>query len=88
MTRSKRQSGEVFLVEIHDCVIGLQDRSREGVRGVFTTKDNGLGMGLAVCPSIIEAHSGRRWTASGEGMSKYGRHAASGAHQPQTQPRA
>ena len=29
----------------------------------FTTNESGLGLGLAVCRSIILAHKGRRWTA-------------------------
>ena len=27
----------------------------------YTTKNNGIGMGLAVCKSIITAHEGRIW---------------------------
>jgi len=66
MIRSKRQSGDVVLVEIHDCGIGLPDTEKV-FEAFFTTKENGLGMGLAVCRSIIEAHDGRLWAASGEG---------------------
>jgi C4-dicarboxylate-specific signal transduction histidine kinase len=64
--RSKRPSSDIVLVEINDCGMGLPDPEKV-FEAFFTTKENGLGMGLPVCRSIIEAHDGRLWAASGKG---------------------
>jgi signal transduction histidine kinase len=64
--RSKRESHDKVLVEIQDSGVGLKDPDTV-FDAFFTTKENGMGMGLAICRSIVQAHNGRLWAASGEG---------------------
>jgi hypothetical protein len=63
---SKQPSQETVLVEVRDSGTGVKDTDRI-FDAFFTTKENGMGMGLAICRSIIDAHHGRLWAASGEG---------------------
>jgi PAS domain S-box-containing protein len=52
-------------VTVQDSGPGLETESLERVFDAFyTTKPSGMGMGLAICRSIIEAHGGRVWAAS------------------------
>jgi hypothetical protein len=51
------------LVEIRDYGVGLANPDRV-FEAFFTTKESGMGMGLAICRSIIEAHEGRLWASS------------------------
>jgi PAS domain S-box-containing protein len=64
--RSKRESDDNVLVEIQDSGVGLKNPDTV-FDAFFTTKQNGMGMGLAICRSIVQAHNGRLWAASGEG---------------------
>jgi len=64
--RSKRHDAEAVLVEIRDSGVGIEDPDKV-FEAFFTTKENGMGMGLSVCRSIVDAHHGRLWAASGSG---------------------
>jgi hypothetical protein len=64
--RSKHHYPKAVLVEVQDCGVGLEDTERV-FEAFFTTKTTGMGMGLAVCRSIIDAHQGRLWAMSDEG---------------------
>jgi signal transduction histidine kinase len=47
-------------VAIQDSGTGIEaDNADRLFRSFFTTKPSGLGMGLSICRSIIEAHGGR-----------------------------
>jgi signal transduction histidine kinase len=52
------------LVSVADTGAGIKSQDTERVfNPLFTTKSDGMGMGLSICRSIIEAHDGRLWVA-------------------------
>ena len=56
------QSGDV-LVEVRDSGTGLGLDADRLFTPFFTTKSNGLGMGLPISRSLIESHGGRLWAS-------------------------
>jgi len=59
------EDGSAVLVAIQDAGIGLSPESRERVFDAFyTTKSQGLGMGLSISRSIIQGHGGRLWATA------------------------
>ena len=59
---STRNEPDGVSVEVRDSGPGFAPETLERVfAGFYTTKPGGLGMGLSICRSIIEAHGGRLW---------------------------
>jgi PAS domain S-box-containing protein len=64
-TRNADSGG--VLVAVRDSGPGLDPAKPEGLfEAFYTTKPGGLGMGLSICRSIIEAHGGRLWAEANE----------------------
>lgn len=61
LTMGTRIAGDDMLeVSVADTGAGLGDGAIDHVfEPFYTTKENGMGMGLAICRSIVEAHKGR-----------------------------
>jgi len=59
------RSGSDVLVTVQDSGPGLPEAGPERIFDAFyTTKQTGLGMGLSISRSIVEAHGGRLWASA------------------------
>jgi signal transduction histidine kinase len=64
---SGKNGADSVVVSVRDTGPGLTPEQLSRVFDAFyTTKDNGLGMGLAICRSIIDAHDGKLWATQNE----------------------
>jgi PAS domain S-box-containing protein len=61
------QDGQV-LISVSDTGVGLPaEKADEVFNAFFTTKPQGSGMGLTICRSIVESHSGLLWASPNAG---------------------
>jgi signal transduction histidine kinase len=61
---SEAYDGERVIVSVADTGAGVSTQNVDRIfNPLFTTKSDGMGMGLAICRAIIEAHDGRLWVA-------------------------
>jgi C4-dicarboxylate-specific signal transduction histidine kinase len=60
-----KDASNAVLVDVRDSGSGLDPKGLDRVFDAFyTTKPSGIGMGLPICRSIIEAHGGRIWATA------------------------
>jgi signal transduction histidine kinase len=65
---SRRQDPESVVVAIEDSGVGIDTENSDRIFDAFiTTKREGLGMGLSISQTIIEAHGGRLWAIPNQG---------------------
>lgn len=62
---SRRTEQEQIQVSVSDTGIGLPKQQDQIFKPFFTTKSDGIGMGLSISRSIIESHGGRLWASDG-----------------------
>ena len=64
---SRKDDARGVLVGVADTGPGLAAGALEQMFAAFyTTKPGGLGLGLSICRSTIEAHDGRLWASAKE----------------------
>jgi PAS domain S-box-containing protein len=63
--RSREDEPQQVLLSVTDCGVGISAEDADRLfTAFFTTKSSGMGMGLSICRTIMEAHGGRLWATA------------------------
>ena len=67
--KSQREENDQLLVSVSDTGVGLPEQQADQIfNAFFTTKRQGIGMGLSISRSIVEIHGGRLWAEKNAGV--------------------
>src|SRR6202521_446535 len=65
---TEREEGDRVRLTVQDAGVGLDPQAMDRLfEAFYTTKNEGMGMGLSISRSIIERHHGRLWAAPNDG---------------------
>ena len=62
VVRASKDAPDVVTISVQDSGIGIHEENKDRIfDAFFSTKSQGMGMGLSISRSIIEEHGGRMW---------------------------
>jgi PAS domain S-box-containing protein len=68
LIRTKREEGDRVQLSVKDAGVGFEPQAADRLfEAFYTTKNEGMGIGLSISRSIIEAHEGRLWATANDG---------------------
>ncbi|HUO16687.1 MAG TPA: ATP-binding protein [Verrucomicrobiae bacterium] len=68
LVRTERDGGNQVRLSVKDSGIGFAPQAADKIfQAFYTTKTDGMGIGLSISRSIIEAHQGRLWATRNDG---------------------
>jgi signal transduction histidine kinase len=66
--RTQQDQAHHVMVAVTDCGVGIAEENADQLfKAFFTTKSSGMGMGLSICRSIVDAHGGRLLASNNAG---------------------
>jgi C4-dicarboxylate-specific signal transduction histidine kinase len=69
LIRTARDEADRVRLSVKDAGVGFTPEASEKLfEAFYTTKSNGMGIGLSIGRSIIEAHQGRLWATANQGL--------------------
>jgi signal transduction histidine kinase len=68
LVRTEREEGDRARLSVKDVGVGFEPQAANKLfEAFYTTKDDGMGIGLHVSRAIIEAHHGHLWAIANDG---------------------